>query len=175
MQRRGFVLFTLLTGGLVTGGLALPGAATAKQYVRYPGSVAAGTIVIDSARRKLFFILGDGRAIAYPVGVAKRGWEWSGGARVNGKFVRPAWTPPTEVREEEPSLPDLVRGGASNNPMGARAITLDRSEIAIHGSTQRMRRTIGGAFSHGCIRMRNEDVIDLYDRVSVGTPVIMEP
>jgi lipoprotein-anchoring transpeptidase ErfK/SrfK len=149
--------------------------AEAKENVHYETSVSPGTIVIDSTRRKLYFVLGGGKAIAYPVGVPRRGAEWSGSASVNGKFVRPDWAPPAEVKEEIPSLPNRIRGGASNNPMGARAITLDRTDVAIHGSTQRMRATIGGAVSHGCIRMRNEDVIDLYNRVHIGTPVLMLP
>jgi lipoprotein-anchoring transpeptidase ErfK/SrfK len=152
---------------------ALP--AQAKQFVHYVTSAEPGTIVIDTPRRRLFFVLGDDRAIEYPVGVPKRGWGWSGSAAVNGKYVRPDWVPPPEVLDEQPLLPRFVRGGAPNNPMGARAITLDRSEVAIHGSTRRMRATIGGAASHGCIRMYNEDVIDLYNRVHVGTPVLMLP
>ncbi len=150
-------------------------AAQSRQFVRYETGEEPGTIVIDAARRRLFFVLGDGRAIEYPVGVPRHGAEWSGETAVSGKFVRPDWAPPSEVREEEPSLPQRVSGGAPNNPMGARAITLYQSEIAIHGSTRRMRASIGGAVSHGCIRMYNEDVIDLYNRVHVGTPVLMRP
>ncbi|MGO8739635.1 L,D-transpeptidase [Rhodoblastus sp.] len=156
-------------------GLAIAPAAQGKQVVHYETSAEAGTVVIDAARRRLFFVLGDGRAIAYPVGVPRHGAEWSGETSVSGKYVRPDWEPPSSVKVEEPALPDLVRGGAPNNPMGARAITLYRSEIAIHGSTQRMRASIGGAVSHGCIRMYNEDVIDLFNRVHVGTPVLMLP
>jgi lipoprotein-anchoring transpeptidase ErfK/SrfK len=155
--------------------LASPTAAAAKETVRYDTAAPPGAIVIDSTRRRLYFVLGDGKAIAYPVGVPRRGAEWSGSASVNGKFVRPDWIPPAEVKQENPALPDRIRGGAANNPMGARAITLDRTDVAIHGSTQRMRATIGGAVSHGCIRMRNEDVVDLYDRVHIGTPVLMLP
>lgn len=169
------ILRLVFISTLLAGALALPGAGAAREQVRYETSAAPGTIVIDTTRRKLFFVLGDGKAISYPVGVPRRGAEWSGSASVNGKYVRPDWIPPAEVKAEAPSLPDRVRGGAPNNPMGARAITLDRSDIAIHGSTQRMRASIGGAVSHGCIRMRNEDVIDLYDRVGVGTPVLMLP
>lgn len=169
------ILRLVFISTLLAGALALPGAGAAREKVRYETSAAPGTIVIDTARRKLFFVLGDGKAISYPVGVPRRGSEWSGTASVNGKYVRPDWIPPPDVRAEAPNLPDRVRGGAPNNPMGARAITLDRSDIAIHGSTQRMRASIGGAVSHGCIRMRNEDVIDLYDRVGVGTPVLMLP
>lgn len=149
--------------------------AQARRVVHYETSAGPGSIVIDAMRRRLFFVLGGGRAIEYPVGVGKRGWEWSGSASVNGKYVRPDWVPPQEVLQVEPFLPRHVRGGAPNNPMGARAITLDRSEVAIHGSTRKMRATIGGAASHGCIRMYNEDVIDLYSRVQIGAPVLMLP
>ncbi len=155
--------------------LMAPQPAATRDFVRYSTTAASGTIVIDATRRRLFLVLGEGRALAYPIGAPRPGDEWSGNAEVTGKYVWPAWTPPPEVKAEEPFLPDLVPGGAANNPMGARAITLDRSGVAIHGSTRRMRATIGGAVSHGCIRMRNEDVIDLYDRVRVGTPVLMLP
>ena len=165
------IFFTVIL--ILAAALARPPVAGAREVVRYQTDAWRGTIVIDAARRKLYLVLGGGEAIAYPVGVPKPGWEWSGSAYVNGKYVRPDWIPPESVLAVEPNLPRYVRGGASNNPMGARAITLDRSEVAIHGSTEHMRRSIGSAASHGCIRMRNEDVIDLYDRVSVGTPVIM--
>ncbi len=168
-------LRVVLAALLLAGVLIQPRSGAAKESVHYETSASSGTIVIDASRRKLYFVLGGGKAIVYPVGVPRRGAEWSGTASVNGKFVRPDWIPPSEVRIEEPFLPERVKGGASNNPMGARAITLDRSDIAIHGSTQRMRASIGGAVSHGCIRMRNEDVIDLYNRIDVGTPVLMLP
>jgi lipoprotein-anchoring transpeptidase ErfK/SrfK len=154
---------------------ALTQAAWAREIVPYATDTAPGTVVIDASRRRLFFVLREGKAVSYPIGVPRHGDEWSGSATVNGKFVRPDWVPPPEVKVEEPFLPDRVKGGAPNNPMGARAITLDRTDIAIHGSTRRMRASIGGAASHGCIRMYNEDVIDLYNRVEVGTPVMMLP
>ncbi len=153
----------------------LPQKVWAGTVVPYVTEAAPGTIVINANQRKLFFVLGGGKAVSYPIGAPRHGDEWSGRATVNGKFVRPDWIPPPEVKIEEPFLPDRVKGGAPNNPMGARAITLDRTDIAIHGSTRRMRSTIGGAASHGCIRMFNEDVIDLYNRVHVGTPVVMLP
>jgi lipoprotein-anchoring transpeptidase ErfK/SrfK len=166
-----FVLIILF----LLGALAQPTAAAAKQFVRYETSAAPGTIVINPQRRRLYFVLGGGRAIAYPVGVPKRGWTWSGSASVNGKYKWPDWVPPPAVLVEDPHLPRFVRGGSPHNPMGARAITLSEFEVAIHGSTRRMRRSIGHAASHGCIRMRNEDVIDLYRRVHIGTPVVMLP
>jgi len=134
-----------------------------------------GMIVIHRSERALYFVLSDSSAIRYPIAVPKAGAEWSGYARVNGKYLRPAWTPPAVVKRDHPELPNYIEGGASNNPMGAAALTLDRSEIAIHGTTQRMRKSIGTAASYGCIRMLNEDVSDLYQHVSVGTQVLMEP
>jgi lipoprotein-anchoring transpeptidase ErfK/SrfK len=153
--------------------LSLAGVARASEVVEFPSPYSAGTIVISQGARKLFLIVDSRTAIAYPVAVAKRGKEWSGYARVAGKYVAPAWSPPVVVRRDHPKLPYLIPGGSLHNPMGARAIALDREEIAIHGTTAAMRASIGTAASYGCIRMFNEDVIDLYDRVSVGAEVIM--
>ena len=134
--------------------------------------IGAGTIVISQSQRRLFLTQSDGGAISYPIAIGKSGRAWSGWAHVNGKYVQPAWSPPAVVKHDNPRMPALIPGGAPNNPMGARALTLDREEIAIHGTTASMRRSIGSAASYGCIRMYNEDVIDLYERVGVGTPVI---
>ena len=111
-------------------------------------------------------------ALSYPVAVGRAGKAWSGWARINGKHVQPDWMPPAMVKQANPRLPNLIRGGAPGNPMGARALTLDRDEIAIHGTSNSMRASIGTAASFGCIRMLNEDVVDLFDRVSVGTAVV---
>ena len=153
--------------------LSLAGMARARQVVEYPSPYSAGTIVISQSERRLFLIVDSQRAIEYPVAVAKHGKEWSGYAKVDGKYVEPAWSPPDSVKRDHPELPDLIPGGSPHNPMGARAITLDRDEVAIHGTTRTMRASVGTAASYGCIRMFNEDVIDLYDRVSVGAPVVM--
>ena len=134
--------------------------------------IAPGTIVISQTQRRLYLVETDGRAISYPIAIGKSGKAWLGNSRVNGKYVQPAWSPPAEVKHDNPRIPNIIPGGAPNNPMGARALTLDRSEIAIHGTTPSMRRSIGSAASYGCIRMYNEDVIDLFDRVPVGTPVV---
>jgi lipoprotein-anchoring transpeptidase ErfK/SrfK len=141
----------------------------------FDGGYRPGSIIISQHLRTLFFVVQSGEAIAYPVAVAKRGKEWSGYAKVEGKYVNPAWSPPDSVKRDHPELPDVIPGGSPHNPMGARAITLDREEVAIHGTTQKMRASVGTAASYGCIRMRNEDVIDLYDRVSVGADVVMVP
>lgn len=134
--------------------------------------VPAKTIVINEKERALYFILGT-EAIRYRVAVPKGGKEWSGSAHIAGKYSWPAWSPPVDVRRDHPELPDVIPGGAANNPMGAAALTLDRDQFAIHGTTRAMRSSIGTAASYGCIRMLNEDVIDLYQRVDIGTVVLM--
>lgn len=144
----------------------------APEVVPFPDTYAGGMIVISLSRKKLFLTLGGGRAIAYPVAVGKTGKAWTGAARIAGKQANPAWIPPADVRRDNPKLPDIIPGGAPNNPMGPRAILLDREEIAIHGTTAAMRKSIGSAASYGCIRMYNEDVVDLFDRVSVGARVL---
>ncbi len=160
---------------LVAAGLlvALTAAGDARSLVEFPSPYLAGTIVVSQSARKLYLVLDSNRALAYPVAVAKRGKEWSGFAKVEGKFVEPAWSPPVSVKRDHPELPDVIPGGSPNNPMGARAITLDRDEVAIHGTTEKMRASVGTAASYGCIRMYNEDVIDLFDRVAVVAPVVM--
>lgn len=149
------------------------GSAWAGRVIGYESGYPPGAILISQSARALYLILDPETAVAYPVAVAKRGKEWNGAARVAAKFVEPAWSPPDSVKRDHPELPEVIPGGAPNNPMGARAILLDRDEIAIHGTTRAMRASIGAAASYGCIRMFNEDVIDLFDRVAVGAPVMM--
>lgn len=155
--------------------MALPQPGFARDIVSFSPEVQPGTIVISAAQRKLFLIVRQGVAIRYPVAVPKRGKEWSGSASVYGKYVAPDWVPPALVKHDHPELPNFIPGGSPHNPMGARALTLDRYQVAIHGTTSKMRSSIGTAASYGCIRMLNEDVVDLFDRVSVGTPVVMQP
>jgi lipoprotein-anchoring transpeptidase ErfK/SrfK len=168
-----------LLRALVILSASIPGAiaptivCAAGSLVSYPSPVEPGTIVIRTTQRSLYFILNEGSAIRYPIAVPKSGHEWSGRAAINGKYVDPDWSPPPCVKADHPELPNFIPGGAPGNPMGARAITLDREQVAIHGTTQKMRRSIGTAASYGCIRMRNEDVIDLFERVQIGTPVIL--
>lgn len=149
--------------------------AAARSTVSFSPGVEPGTIVISASQRKLFYVIRPGVAISYPVAVPKRGKEWSGYAEIDGKYLRPDWTPPAVVRADHPELPELIPGGSPRNPMGVAALTLDRGEVAIHGTSPRMRASIGSAASYGCIRMLNEDVSDLYSRVDVGSPVIMQP
>lgn len=156
-------------------GAAAPSATLARDIVSFSPTVAPGTIVINAHQRRLYYVVSEGRAISYPVAVPKSGKEWSGYAAVEGKYVNPDWVPPAIVKADHPELPNFIRGGSPRNPMGVRALTLSRNQVAIHGTTARMRASVGTAASYGCIRMLNEDVVDLFDRVSVGSPVLMVP
>jgi lipoprotein-anchoring transpeptidase ErfK/SrfK len=145
--------------------------AQAREVVAFRGDVSAGTVVVRTSERRLYYVIGDGRAIRYPVGVGKAGRQWSGVTRIDGKYVAPAWSPPAVVKRDKPSLPDVIPGGSPRNPMGAAALTLAGGEYAIHGTN--VPSSIGGSVSYGCIRMYNQDVVDLYSRVSVGTTVVV--
>ena len=138
--------------------------------VRFTGGEKPGTIVIDTNRRFLYLVLGGGLAKRYGVGVGRPGFEWAGTHTITAKAEWPSWTPPDEMRQRDPHLPESMKGGP-DNPLGARALYLGDTLYRIHGSNQPW--TIGHAVSSGCIRMRNEDVIDLYDRVGVGTEVVV--
>lgn len=127
-----------------------------------------GEIVISTKFRRLYYVLGDGRAIEYGVGVGRRGFAWSGVKTVTRKREWPDWTPPADMLKRRPDLPRHMEGGIEN-PLGARALYLGSSLYRIHGSNEP--DTIGAAVSSGCIRMTNDDVVDLYDRVRVGTKV----
>ena len=140
------------------------------RMVGYVGKEAPGTIVIDTNRRFLYLVLEGGKAKRYGVGVGRPGFEWAGTHTVTAKAEWPTWTPPEEMRQRQPDLPDAVDGGP-DNPLGARALYLGDTLYRIHGSNEPW--SIGHAVSSGCIRMRNEDVIDLYDRVGVGTKVVV--
>jgi lipoprotein-anchoring transpeptidase ErfK/SrfK len=132
---------------------------------------APGTIVVSQHERSLYLVLDGDQALRYPVAVGRMGKQWHGSVTVDGKYVEPAWAPPSEVKRAEPWLPDYIPGGSPRNPMGARALTLSGDEYAIHGTNRP--GSIGTAASYGCIRMYNRDIIDLYDRVAVGTPVVV--
>jgi lipoprotein-anchoring transpeptidase ErfK/SrfK len=136
------------------------------------GNYAPGTIVIRTSQRRLYLMLGNGEAKSYPIGVGRRGMQWSGRVEIDGKYVKPGWSPPSSIKSSNPRLPDMIPGGSPRNPMGAAALTLSGGgQYAIHGTNQP--NLIGGFVSHGCIRMYNADVTDLYSRVSVGTPVVV--
>jgi lipoprotein-anchoring transpeptidase ErfK/SrfK len=143
-----------------------------KQIVSFDRSEPAGTIVIDTANTYLYYVLGNGRAIRYGVGVGREGFTWAGVQSVTRKAEWPDWHPPAEMIARQPYLPRFVAGGPGN-PLGARAMYLGSSEYRIHGTNDPT--TIGKFVSSGCIRLTNEDVSDLFSRVSVGTKVVVLP
>jgi lipoprotein-anchoring transpeptidase ErfK/SrfK len=141
-----------------------------RETVSYDGRYPAGTIVINSSERRMYFVLGDGRAIRYGVGVGRPGFEWAGTKKITAKREWPDWRPPAQMLKRRPDLPRYMPGGP-DNPLGARAMYLGSSLYRIHGSNEP--ETIGQAVSSGCIRMLNDDVIDLYERARVGTRVVV--
>ena len=145
--------------------------ASTREVVRYTTDVQPGTIVVKTAERTLYLVLGEGTAIRYTVAVGRPGKQWQGAVRVSGKYVQPAWTPPAAVKADNPALPAVIPGGAPNNPMGVAAMTLSGDEYAIHGTNRP--ESIGKFASYGCIRMLNQDVADLFERVNVGTQVVV--
>ena len=142
-----------------------------KQEVFFRGNEAAGTVIIDTKERFLYVLQGNNRAIRYGIGVGREGFQWSGLQRISRKQEWPDWRPPPEMIERQPYLPRFMAGGPGN-PLGARALYLGQTVYRIHGTNQP--QTIGHAVSSGCFRLVNEDVIDLYDRVPVGTKVIIK-
>lgn len=143
-----------------------------RETIAYTGTEPAGTIVVSTRERRLYFVLPDSQAIRYGVGVGRPGYAWTGGQTVTAKREWPDWTPPAAMIRRRPEIPHHMAGGL-DNPLGARAMYLGRTEYRIHGSNEP--DTIGQAMSSGCIRMTNADVADLYDRVKVGTRVVVEP
>ena len=147
------------------------GAAPAAELVAFQDNAPPGTIVVITSERKLYLTLGDGRALRYPVGVGRAGHQWAGASFIEGKHVEPNWAPPAAIKRDRPGVPDIIEGGSPANPMGAAALTLSGGSYAIHGTNAP--KSIGGFVSYGCIRMFNADIVDLFDRVSVGTPVVV--
>ena len=144
--------------------------AFARREVDYNGKHPVGTLVVDTPSRYLYLVLGNGRALRYGIGVGRPGFEWAGEKRVTRKAEWPDWTPPPEMLKRRPDLPKHMAGGPAN-PLGARALYLGSSLYRIHGTNEP--ETIGRNVSSGCIRMMNEDVTDLYNRVPVGARVIV--
>jgi len=166
-QERNF--FDIMGGG--SGFLGSGSSPIRRQTVNFSGQYAPGTIYINTAERRLYLIQGNGQALAYGIGVGRDGFRWSGTHRITAKKEWPSWTPPAQMLRRRPDLPRHMVGGV-DNPLGARAMYLGSTLYRIHGSNEP--ETIGQAVSSGCFRMTNEDVTDLYSRVSVGTPVIVK-
>jgi lipoprotein-anchoring transpeptidase ErfK/SrfK len=163
------VIFLIVTWGLAAQSSA-PSSARAAQVVAISGE-SVGTIVIRTSQRRLYLVTAPGQAISYPVGVGRAGKQWTGESFIMSKRIKPAWQPPEEIRRDRPSLPAVIPAGAPNNPMGAAALVLARDQYAIHGTNAPS--SIGGFVSYGCIRMHNRDILDLYERVSIKTRVVV--
>jgi len=142
-----------------------------RSTVNFPANYAPGTIVISTAERRLYLVLGNGQALRYGIGVGRDGFRWSGTHRITAKKEWPSWTPPSQMLARRPDLPRHMNGGIEN-PLGARAMYLGSTLYRIHGSNEP--ETIGQAVSSGCFRMTNDDVTDLYGRVFVGTTVVVK-
>jgi lipoprotein-anchoring transpeptidase ErfK/SrfK len=163
--------FTVLTSACFAGACLL-GSPTvqARERVSFAQAYAPGEIVVSQRERALYLTLGDGTALRYRVAVGKAGKQWSGRTAIVAKYGPVAWSPPRSVKRDRPWLPDVIEANDPANPMGAGVLSLP-GEYAIHGTSASMRRSIGSAASYGCIRMLNEDILDLSSRVRVGTPV----
>ncbi len=142
-----------------------------RQEVPYMGRLKPGTIIVDTPRRLLFLVQENGRAIRYGIGVGRPGFEWAGVKEITRKAEFPDWVAPPEMLKRRPDIPPFVRGGDPENPLGWRALYLGSSLYRIHGTNEP--ESIGFEVSSGCIRMRNEDIADLYKRVKVGTKVLV--
>jgi lipoprotein-anchoring transpeptidase ErfK/SrfK len=169
-QAQGLDMRDVMSGGpnFFGGGGASP---IPRQTVYFDSNYAPGTIFINTAERRLYLILPNGQALRYGIGVGRDGFRWSGVHRISAKKEWPSWTPPSQMLARRPDLPRHMEGGI-DNPLGARAIYLGSTLYRIHGSNEP--ETIGQAVSSGCFRMTNEDVTDLYGRVSVGTTVVVK-
>jgi lipoprotein-anchoring transpeptidase ErfK/SrfK len=142
----------------------------AKETVPYAAKYATGTIVVNTSERYLYYILGDGQALRYTIGVGKEGYSWSGTSTVSAKREWPDWSPTPNIKKEHPGVPNHMAGG-EDNPLGARALYLGNTLYRIHGTNEPWK--IGDAVSSGCIRLTNDDIIDLYQRVKIGATVIV--
>jgi lipoprotein-anchoring transpeptidase ErfK/SrfK len=142
----------------------------ARETVPYAANHAPGTIVVNTKERYLYFVLGEGKSLRYNIGVGKEGHAWAGTSTISAKREWPDWSPTPNIKKREPHLPNHMKGGETN-PLGARALYLGSTMYRIHGTNEPWK--IGDAVSSGCIRLTNEDVIDLYDRAKIGATVIV--
>jgi lipoprotein-anchoring transpeptidase ErfK/SrfK len=168
-RAQGFDSRDIMVGGpnfMVGGSSPIP-----RTTVSFASNYAPGTIVVNTDERRLYLVLPHGQALRYGIGVGRDGFRWGGVHRISAKKEWPSWNPPAQMIARRPDLPRHMAGGI-DNPLGARAIYLGSTLYRIHGSNEP--ETIGHAVSSGCFRMTNEDVTDLYDRVSIGTTVIVK-
>jgi lipoprotein-anchoring transpeptidase ErfK/SrfK len=141
-----------------------------REVVNFSEKQPPGTIIVSTGQRRLYYVMGDGKALRYAIAVGKEGYAWSGTSTISSKREWPGWTPPADMRKRKPELPAYMPGG-KDNPLGARALYLGDTLYRIHGTNEPW--YMGSAQSSGCIRMTNDDVIDLYGRAKVGAMVIV--
>jgi lipoprotein-anchoring transpeptidase ErfK/SrfK len=162
---RGTPAGTGASAARVKGGSAIP-----RQVVDFPGKYKPGTIVVETSQFRLYYVLPGGQAIAYGIGVGRDGFRWQGQHAITRKAEWPGWTPPAQMRQRVPDLPAYMPGGP-DNPLGARALYIGATLYRLHGTSEPW--TIGQDVSSGCIRLTNDDIIDLYSRVAVGSLVVV--
>jgi lipoprotein-anchoring transpeptidase ErfK/SrfK len=166
----------LLRGGAQKRGiyniLGFDGTGFSRTTVHYESKYKPGTIVVDTAERRLYLIQANGSALRYGIGVGRAGFQWKGIHKITAKKENPDWTPPAEMIARQPDVPRRMKGGDPMNPLGTRAMYLGSTLYRIHGSPDA--DSVGEAESSGCFRMRNTDVVDLYNRVPVGTTVVVK-
>ena len=142
-----------------------------RETVSYAAKYAPGTIVVNTSERYLYFVLGQGQALRYNIGVGKEGYSWAGVSTISSKREWPDWSPTPNIKKRQPDLPDHMKGG-DGNPLGARALYLGSTLYRIHGTNEPWK--IGDAVSSGCIRLTNDDIIDLYNRAKIGATVVVQ-
>jgi lipoprotein-anchoring transpeptidase ErfK/SrfK len=166
----------LMRGGASKKGVynvfGLDGTGLGRKSVSYQTKYPPGTIVVDTAARQLFLVQGSGSALRYGIGVGRIGFQWKGTHKITAKKENPDWTPPAEMIARQPDVPRHMKGGDPMNPLGTRAMYLGSTLYRIHGSPDA--DSVGEAESSGCFRMRNTDIVDLYNRVPVGTTVVVK-
>jgi len=166
----------MLRGGATKKGIynifGLDGTSLGRTTVRYDSKYAPGTIVINTTERRLYLVQGGGSALRWGIGVGRAGFQWKGTHKITAKKENPDWTPPPEMIARQKDVPRHMKGGDPDNPLGTHAMYLGSTLYRIHGSNDP--DSVGEAESSGCFRMRNTDVVDLYRRVRVGTPVIVK-
>jgi lipoprotein-anchoring transpeptidase ErfK/SrfK len=166
----------MLRGGATKKGVynifGLDGTGLGRTTVRYQSKYKPGTIVVDTSARRLYLIQDGGSALQYGIGVGRAGFQWKGTHKITAKKVNPSWTPPPEMIARQPDVPRHMKGGDPDNPLGTHAMYLGSTLYRIHGSPDA--DSVGEAESSGCFRMRNTDVADLYQRVPVGTTVVVK-
>ncbi len=142
-----------------------------RETVSYAAKYAPGSIVVNTSERYLYFVLGQGKALRYNIGVGKEGYSWAGVSTISSKREWPDWSPTPNIKKRQPDLPDHMKGG-DGNPLGARALYLGSTLYRIHGTNEPWK--IGDAVSSGCIRLTNDDIIDLYNRAKIGATVVVQ-